>query len=427
MIAALILLFLVVLLVLRIPIGFALIVAGSVGLTVTSGWEAAYGVLKTAPLTTTGIYELITVPMFLLMAEFVVASGIADDLFRSAAIWIGRVRGGLAIATALAGAGFAAISGSSTASAATLSSTSLPAMIKHEYRDSLAAGVVSISGTLAMLIPPSIAVIVYGLIAEESIGKLLIACVIPGLVVTAAIILTVMLIGWMEPGSMPRGQSFTLREKLRSSKVALPMILLFLAVTGIIYFGIATPTEASSLGAFGAFLLALASRKLNRDIFVKAVRRATRISCMIMTIVLGAQFFGYFFAMTRTTVIFSEFVMGLGLPDWGILIAVLCLLLILGCFLDGIAILVLTVPTLLPLMKGLGYDPIWFGVMVILTVEIGMVTPPLGMNVFVVSRVTGIPLQTVFKGVWPHVLAHVILLALFTIFPGLILWLPETM
>lgn len=226
---------------------------------------------------------------------------------------------------------------------------------------------------------------------------------------------------------MPRGQSFTLREKLRSSKVALPMILLFLAVTGIIYFGIATPTEASSLGAFGAFLLALASRKLNRDIFVKAVRRATRISCMIMTIVLGAQFFGYFFAMTRTTVIFSEFVMGLGLPDWGILIAVLCLLLILGCFLDGIAILVLTVPTLLPLMKGLGYDPIWFGVMVILTVEIGMVTPPLGMNVFVVSRVTGIPLQTVFKGVWPHVLAHVILLALFTIFPGLILWLPETM
>src|SRR5690606_31532823 len=248
MIAALILLFLVVLLVLRIPIGFALIVAGSVGLTVTSGWEAAYGVLKTAPLTTTGIYELITVPMFLLMAEFVVASGIADDLFRSAAIWIGRVRGGLAIATALAGAGFAAISGSSTASAATLSSTSLPAMIKHEYRDSLAAGVVSISGTLATLIPPSIAVLVYGLIAEESIGKLLIACVIPGLVVTAAIILTVMLIGWMEPGSMPRGQSFTLREKLRSSKVALPMILLFLAVTGIIYFGIATPTEASSLG-----------------------------------------------------------------------------------------------------------------------------------------------------------------------------------
>lgn len=427
MIAALVLIFLFGLLALRVPIGFALIVAGATGLTITSGWGAAYGVLKTVPLTTTGIYELITVPMFLLMAEFVVASGIADDLFRSAAIWIGRIRGGLAFATVLAGAGFAAISGSSTASAATLSATSLPAMLKHNYRDSLAAGVVSISGTLAMLIPPSIAVIVYGLIAEESIGKLLIACIIPGLVVTAAIILTVMIIGWLEPGSLPRGQSYTLGEKLRSSIVAFPMILLFLSVTGIIYFGIATPTEASSLGAFGAFLLALASRKLNRASFMKAIRRATRISCMIMTIVLGAQFFGYFFAMTRTTVIFSEFVMGLGLPAWGILIAVTCLLLVLGCFLDGIAILVLTVPTLLPLMKGLGYDPIWFGVMVILTVEIGMVTPPLGMNVFVVSRATGLPLQTVFRGVWPHVLAHVILLILFSIFPGLILWLPETM
>ena len=427
MLAASITLVLLVLLAIGTPVGFALAIAGSVGLFSLGGMGMLLGILDTAPLSAASSYELITVPMFLLMAEFVIISGVADELFKTAATWVGRLPGGLGIATAFAGAGFGAISGSSTASAATLASTSIPAMMKAGYEPKLACGVVAISGTLAMLIPPSIALVLFGIIADVNIGQLLIGGVIPGLMVTVAIALTVSYLVWRDPSRAPRGQAYTWGQKLRSLAKVWPMLVLFGAVTGIIYAGIATPTEAAGIGAAGAFLIALLLGKAGFSATRGALLRAAQTTCMIIMIILGAHIFGYFFTITQTT---QQVVAAVGawpVDRWVIMALIILIYLVLGCFMDQVAILILTVPVVLPLIKTLGFDPVWFGVLVIVTAEVGMVTPPVGLNVFVVSRYTGRPLDEVFRGVGPHVLAHLIIIALFCLFPQIILWLPQTM
>jgi tripartite ATP-independent transporter DctM subunit len=416
-----------VLLALGMPVAFSLAVAGSAGLFLIGGLDTLAGVITTTPLSTAGTYELISVPMFLLMAEFVILSGVADDLFRAASTWVGRVPGGLAMATALAGAGFGAISGSSTASAATLSSTTMPAMLKQGYDPKLAAGVVAISGTLAMLIPPSIALILYGIIADVSIGQLLIGGVIPGILVTLTIMATVWVLVKIDPKSAPAGSSYTLREKFASLKVVGPMVALFMAVTGVIYSGIATPTEASGLGAFGAFILALRERKVDRASLKKALTHAAHASCMIIMIIVGAKIFGYFFTLTQVTQAIVHWVGALETSRWVVLAFILFGYIVLGCVMDQIAILILTVPIVLPLIKALGFDPVWFGVIIVVVAEVGLVTPPVGLNVFVVSRYAKRPLQEIFAGVWPHVVSHLMLLAVLVAFPAIILWLPSQM
>jgi tripartite ATP-independent transporter DctM subunit len=427
LIAAGITLLMFVLLAVGMPVAFSLLVAGSLGLYLVGGMDALAGVIATAPLSTAGSYELISVPMFILMAEFVILSGVADNLFKCAATWVGRVPGGLAMATALAGAGFGAISGSSTASAATLSSTTMPAMLKQGYDPKLAAGVVAISGTLAMLIPPSIALVLYGIIADVSIGQLLIGGVIPGILVTLTIMATVWVLVTLDPASAPRGLAYTLRQKLVSLKVVGPMVVLFMAVTGVIYTGIATPTEASGLGAFGAFVIALGERKVNRASLAHALTRAAHASCMIIMIVVCAKVFGYFFTLTQSTQAIVHWVGGLPISRWWVLAFILAGYLVLGCVMDQVAILILTVPIVLPLVKALGFDPVWFGVIVIVVAEVGLVTPPVGLNVFVVSRYAKRPLQEIFAGVWPHVISHLMLLAVLVAFPSIILWLPARM
>lgn len=415
------------LLAIGMPVAFSLAAAGTAGLYWMSGWDALAGVLATTPLSTAGTYELIAIPMFLLMAEFVIASGIADNLFRAASAWVGRVPGGLGMATALAGAGFGAISGSSTASAATLSATTIPAMLKQGYEPKLACGVVAISGTLAMLIPPSIALVLYGIIADVSIGALLVGGVMPGLLVTATIMATVWVLVTLDPARAPRGRAYTLKEKFVSLKVVGPMLILFMAVTGVIYSGIATPTEASGIGAFGAFVLAIKEGKINRATLSRALLHATHASCMIVMIVVCAKIFGYFFTLTQTTQMIVHWVGGLATSKWVIMGLILFGYIILGCIMDQIAILILTVPIVLPLIKTLGFDPVWFGVIIIVTAEVGLVTPPVGLNCFVVARYTGRPLGEIFAGIWPHVFAHVVLLAVLVAFPEIILWLPSTM
>jgi tripartite ATP-independent transporter DctM subunit len=385
------------------------------------------GVITTTPLSTAGTYELISIPMFILMAEFVILSGVADDLFRAASTWVGRVPGGLAMATALAGAGFCASSGSSTASAATLSSTTMPAMLKQGYEPKLAAGVVAISGTLAMLIPPSIALILYGIIADVSIGQLLIGGVIPGILVTLTIMATVWALVAIDPSAAPRGRAHTRGEKIRSLKVVGPMIVLFMLVTGVIYSGIATPTEASGLGAFGAFVLALREGKVARAGLARALMHAAHASCMIIMIVVCAKIFGYFFTLTQTTQPSVAWVAALDVSRWVVLAFILFGYIVLGCLMDQIAILILTVPIVLPLVKSLGFDPVWFGVIIIVVAEVGLVTPPVGLNVFVVARYAKRPLQEIFAGVWPHVFSHLLLLVVLVAFPSIILWLPGKM
>ncbi|MGB5905517.1 MAG: TRAP transporter large permease subunit [Xanthobacteraceae bacterium] len=418
---------LAVLLMLGTPVAFAMAIAGAVGLYMIGGLTMVLGILKTTAFSVANSYEIITIPMFILMAEFVILSGVADDLFTAASAWVGRLRGGLAMATAIAGAGFGAISGSSTAAAATLASTTVPAMLKQGYEPKLATGVVAISGTLAMLIPPSIALILYGIIADVSIGDLLIGGVIPGILVTLTIILTVAFLVWQDPDRAPAGRSYTVMEKIRALKVVGPLLILFAAVTGSIYLGVATPTEASGIGAFGAMLLALWERKLTLSTLRVALIDATRTSCMIVMIILGAHIFGYFFTLTQTTQDLVRFVGDLNTSRWVIIALILFGYIVLGFFMDQIAILILTVPVVLPVVVALGFDPVWFGVIVIVTAEVGMVTPPMGLNVFVVARYTRRPLGEIFRGVMPHVIAHVIVIFLLTVFPSIILWLPSTM
>jgi tripartite ATP-independent transporter DctM subunit len=422
-----IVLLLLALLALGCPVALSLAVAGAVGLWSIGGRSMVLGVLQTTPFSAASSYDLISVPMFVLMAEFVILSGVADSLFKAATTWVGRVPGGLGMATAIAGAGFGAISGSSTASAATLSATTIPAMLKQGYEPQLACGVVAISGTLAMLIPPSIALVLYGIIADVSIGQLLVGGVIPGIVVTFAIMATVYYLVWRDPSRAPLGQSYSFKEKLLSLKVVWPMLILFMAVTGFIYTGIATPTEASGLGAFGAFLLAWQAKRINLQSATDALTRSAHTSCMIVLIILGAHIFGYFFTLTQTTQELVKWIGALDVSRWFVMAMILFGYLILGCLMDQIAILILTVPIVLPLVKALGFDPIWFGVIVIVTAEVGMVTPPVGLNVFVVSRYTGRPLGEIFQGVMPHVIAHILVIALFVVFPEIILWLPSTM
>jgi tripartite ATP-independent transporter DctM subunit len=408
-------------------IGFAMLIAGSAGLAMVAGPAALYGLLASMPHETGTAYEFVTIPMFLLMAEFVLRSGVADDLFRAAAAWCGRIPGGLGMATALAGAGFGAICGSSTASAATLSSTSLPAMLKHGYEPRMAAGVVAISGTLAMMIPPSIAMIVYGLLADVSIAKLLAGGIVPGLVVTTTIMLTTYGLAKRDPARAPLSPRVSWAERLKLLRLVGPMLGLIGLVTGAIYTGITTPTEASALGASAAAVLYfLRGRRRFADV-VDLVGRATRTSCMVAIILLGAHVFSTFFALTQTTQTILAWVGGLPVPSWVVILALVGMYLVLGFFMDQMAILVLTVPVVAPLVSSLGYDLIWFGVIKIVTAELGMVTPPIGLNCYVVSKYAKTPVSEVFAGTLPHVCTHLVAIAILLLFPALTLWLPRHM
>lgn len=427
MTAGLILFLLFMLLAIGMPVAFTLVFTGALGLYTVAGWNAMVGVLSTAPLSTAASYEMISVPLFILMAEFVIMSGVADNLFKAAATWVGRVPGGLGMATALAGAGFGAISGSSTAAAATLSSTTMPAMLKQGYEPKLAGGVVAISGTLAMLIPPSIALVLYGIIADVSISALLIGGVIPGFLVMLVIMATVYVLVLINPKAAPGGRAYTMREKFGSLKVVGAMLFLFMAVTGVIYTGVATPTEASGLGAFGAFLIALWERKVTIAGMKRALVHAAHASCMIIMIIVCAKIFGYFFTLTQSTQALVAWVSSLDVSRWVVIAMILFGYLVLGCLMDQVAILILTVPIVLPLVKALGFDPVWFGVIVIVMAEVGLVTPPLGLNVFVVARYAKRPLAEIFGGVWPHVFSHLLLVVVMVAFPQIVLWLPSKM
>lgn len=415
------------LLTIGVPVGFAMGISGSLGLWMTGGSPMLFGVLETSPLSAVSTYELITIPMFLLMAELVLISGVANDLFRAAAAWVGRVPGGLGMATALAGAGFGAICGTSTASAATLSATSLPAMLKQGYEPRMAAGVVAISGTLSMLLPTSVALVIYGLLAEVNIGKLLVSGIIPALIVTAIIMGTILLLVLQDPSRAPTVRDVSFAEKLRLLRAVGPMVILFSIVTSVIYTGIATPTEASAIGAAGAFCLAVWTGQVTPGNLVHAFQRAAIGTCMISMILVGASIFGYFFTMTRLTQDLVHWVGALDVSRWIVITLILAGYIVLGSFMDQIAILVLTIPVVLPLIKALGFDPLWFGVVKIVTAEVGMITPPIGLNCFIVARYANRPVSEVFHGIFPHFVAHLLAIAIFVAFPAVVLWLPSRM
>lgn len=410
------------------PVAFALGLAGSIGLILLGGFDLFLGVVQTTPYESVAVFLFTTIPMFILMAELLTASKMTKDLFYASNMWFGNLPGGLGIATVFAGSGLAAVSGSSTAAAAALASAAVPEMDKYGYDKKFSMGVVSIAGTLAVMIPPSIVLILYGILTETGVGSLLIAAIIPGILTAIGYVITVIYWVKRKPEVAPKIKSKpSMSEKMHSLKGVWPILILVIVVIGSIYGGIVTATEAGAIGAFATFMIALLSRRLTVKSTSNALHQSLRSTGMIMTIVFCAMIFSYYLTATQVTQNLITFVSNAGISKEFVLLIVIVLYLVLGVFMDIIAIMILTLPFTFPLMMTLGYDPIWFGIIVTKTIEIGLVTPPVGMNVFVASSAANVKPEIAFQGVARFVVTDLIILALLVLFPFLSLWLPNMM
>jgi len=414
-------------LIIGMPVGFALGVSGSIGLWMINGLELVSGILQTTPHSSAASFVLTAVPMFVLMAEYATVSGMTRDAFVAAYRFLGHIKGGLAIACVLASAGMAAVSGSSTASAATMAKAAIPEMRKYNYDDALSAGVVGVAGTLAIMIPPSIILILYGIMTEVSIGDLLIAGIIPGIVTAVGYFISIYFWVRKKPDIAPTIEPFSRRERMDALKKVWPMLVLITAVLVGIYSGAITPTEAGAFGSFIAFLITLTARNKGEKWLEKVLSHTATTTAMIFTIIIGAMVFGYFLTYTQVTQNLIGFVGGLNVSNWVILCIIIAIYLLLGMFMDQLAILFLTVPLTFPLAMSLGFDPIWFGIIITKTAEIGLVTPPLGLNIYVVSSSADVPIETAFKGTGRLLIVEFIVLLLLLLFPKIATWLPQLM
>lgn len=426
LIFVLILVLLFALLLLRMPIAFAMGISGFTGMTIHTGLFPAFSILERTIFENTSAFILVSIPLFILMAELMAAGDMTRRTVSACQAWLGHFRGGLAVATVGAAVMLAALVGSSTASAATMASSAYPEMKRHRYSDRLSAAIVSVGGTLAVLIPPSIVLIVYGVLTETSIGRLFIAGIIPGLLTAAGLVVTVLILA-RKPGMAPAGEPLSLPHAIRMSGSFWPILLLLSVVIATIYTGLASPTEAGAIGAFGALVLSLLQRTMTLLRLSASLSATVRTTVMIIAIVFCSAIFSHFLVMTRITQDVIAGIQESGLPPSVILIAFVLILLVLGMVLDQLAILSLTMPLAFPVVTVLGYDPVWFGIIVTKTVEIGLLTPPLGLNVYVTASQTGVPLKTVFHGVRPFLIAEMVILIILIAVPDISLWLPSHM
>lgn len=416
------------LLILRTPVAFAMLIVGFVGTWAVRGLGPAGGVLVTETFSTISNDSLIVVPMFILLGNIASVAGFSRGLYDAANAWVGRMRGGLASASVLGCAAFSAVSGSSVATAVTIGKVALPEMRRLGYASSLATGAVAAGGTLGFLIPPSTGFVLYAILTEESIGRLFMAGILPGLLLTALFMVTVFLITTFDPKAGPRGGKLTLREKIKATGPSAPLIAVIALSIGGIYAGVFTPVEASAVGAALVILLAVARRAISWGQLWEAVLETVKMSAMLYMIMVGANVLNPFLALTDIPTALGSALTGMGLGAYGTLALILLTYVILGMFLDGLAMLVLTVPMFFPIVTGLGFDPIWFGVVVVIVIEMGMITPPVGLNVFVVKSVADdIPMATIFKGVMPFLLAMLVGLLLIIAIPDIALLLPNSM
>jgi len=413
------------LMVLGIPIGFALGIASVAALTMVVPITVIEGQMTQVVHHVAANFVILTVPMFVLMAEFLSAGNIAEDMMIACNRVMRRVRGGLAMATVFAGTILAAASGSSTASVASITRASFPTMKSLGYEPGFAIGSIAISGTLAIMIPPSIAFIIYGLMTDVSIGKLFMAGLIPGLMTAVGYIIAIFLQAWWRPEIAPRADAAPLTDEPEQTGQVWPMAVLVLVVLVCLYTGIATPTEIGAIGALGALLLSLVMGRMTRPRFNTAIGNTLRTSAMIVTIIFGATLFGFFIAYSQVTNTLLDWISAEGFAPFTVLMLVVLVYLGLGMIMDQFAIIVLTAPVAYQLMTGLGYDGIWFGVIVVKAAEIGLVSPPMGLNVFIASSASGVDTRTAFRGTLPFVAVELILLGLLIAFPQLSLWLPE--
>ena len=417
-----------VLMLLRVPVGMAMGLVGVTGFGYLSGSGPALKIVGHTSMRTVTDLNFAVVPLFLLMGSFATTSGMSRELFRAANAFLGHLRGGLGIATIAACGGFAAICGSSVATAATFSRVAYPEMRRFGYPQSFATGVIAAGGTLGIMIPPSTVLAVYGLITEQDIGKLFVAGILPGIIAVLMYMATITVIGHVRPGFLPAGQRAPWRERLRAMRDVWATLLLFLFVIGGIYGGLFTATEAAGMGAGGAFLIGIARQRLSRQDIRRSLLEATRTTAAVFTVLIGAILFGYFLAITQTPQKVTEFLIGLGLGRYGVLALIMIMYLVLGCLMDALAMIILTVPIIFPVIKALGFDPIWFGVIIVMTVELGLIHPPVGMNIFVIkSVVEDAKISTIFYGVLPFIITDILRLILLIALPVLALWLPSKM
>ena len=424
----LIFILLFVLLAIGLPIGFAMAVTGFLGSAMLIDFNAAMALLGQTAFETPITYNLSIVPLFILMGYFASNSGLSEALFSACNTWLGSGRGGLALATIGGCGAFAAICGSSLATAATMTQVALPEMKRFNYDDSLATGSIAAGGTIGILIPPSVILVLYGILTESNIGELFLAGFIPGILTVIFFMTTILIVTAIYPETGPRGAKTTFAQKMGAFKKVWSTMLLFLLVIGGIYLGIFSPEEAAGIGASGALALALMARTMTWDIFFDCLMETVKTSAMIFTILIGAILFNNFLVLSAVPDSIGAWIGGLDMSPTAILIIILLIYLVLGCALDSLAMILLTIPIFFPVVAKLGFDPIWFGIIVVMVVELGLITPPIGMNVFIIKGMAPeVPLGTIYKGVLPFAIAQIMLIALIVIFPAIATWLPSTM
>ena len=417
---------LILLFLLRMPVAFAMALVGLVGFAFLSTPEAALSLLGLDIFHTFSSYPLSVIPMFILMGTFAFAAGISQRLYKTTYAWIGHLRGGLTIATVFACAGFGAICGSSTATAATMGKIALPEMKKYNYDDALATGTVAAAGTLGILIPPSTVLIVYGILTEQSIGKLFVAGILPGILLSIFFAATVALLCWRNPAIGPPGAPTSWKEKLRATTGIIEAVILFILAIGGLFGGLFSPTQAGAIGAGGALLIGLARRQLSWRSFFEAGKEALRTSCMVIFIITGAIVFGHFMAVSRIPFVLAEWLGELPIHPMAVMAVIIFIYFIGGFFMDAMGLIVVTVPIFFPIVLKLGFDPIWFGVIIVLVGEMGVITPPVGVNVFVIKGIApDVPLETIFKGIFPFLVALIVATFILVVFPQIATFLPS--
>jgi tripartite ATP-independent transporter DctM subunit len=418
--------FLLFLFLLRMPVAFAMTCVGVIGFAALAGPEAAFSLLAQDVFETFSSYPLSVIPMFIMMGSFAFASGISGRLYRTAYAWVGPMRGGLTVATVLACAGFAAICGSTAATAATMGKIALPEMRKYGYNSTLSTGTVAASGALGILIPPSTILIVYGILTEESIGKLFVAGVVPGALLSLFFVATVAILCIRDPQLGPPGEPVSMKEKIRATSGIVEAVILFLLTIGGLFLGWFSPTQAGAIGAGGALLIGLARRQLTWKVFIEAGKEGLQTSCMVLFIIMGATVFGHFMAISNIPFILADWIEGLPISPIAIMAIIIFIYFLGGFFMDSMALVVVTIPIFFPVVMRLGFDPIWFGVIVVLVAEMGVITPPVGVNVFVIKGIAPeIPLHTIFRGIFPFLGALILLTGLLVLFPGIATYLPS--
>lgn len=418
---------LIVLICCRLWIGAALAIVGFVGIIVMNGWNTAMGVVVTAPFSNIDNYVTTAIPMFTLMGMIIAETSIGRNLFDFANKFLGRRRGGVASATVVAAGLMGAITGSDNVSCVIMSKLALPELKRLNYADSLSTASVAAGAPLAILIPPSMAFIMYAMLMEQSVSQLFMAGIIPGVIMVIAFVIAISIACRINPKLGPQGEKFTLKEKLRSLVGVIPVVVLFLIVLGSIYLGICSPTEAGALGSLGAFVIALISRDMSWKKLWKILVESVLAVGFVLFMLCGTYVFIKFVALSKLPFAITNFVIGLNVAPGLILFAVSIMYVILGMLMPQIPMMILTVPLLAPAMMALGFDVIWFGVFVVMMMALGAVSPPIGMDAFIVSGLSGVPVTTVYRGMLPFIIADLLVILVCCVWPQIVTWLPGAM